>query len=256
MKKLICIFLVIIMVFSLCACSQSAAPAEPTPESKPTTQPLPEATPEVTPEPTPEPTPEITPEPTPAPQEGYIEILRDPTQGIYAGPSYDESKVGTISIATGYTIMEEVTDYEGNLWGRLKSGAGWVDLTYARSFDGAIPLLVANHADNSQVGKGHREFFPFEDSEYEVLIDIHTTAPVTDLSLVLIDPFENEVLETYGWVGGLEAGEIMLTKLIFWGDFTTYGIFLTDEGGARHLYAIGESLRNGEIMVNEIDIIE
>ncbi|MBR5490514.1 MAG: hypothetical protein IKV79_04510 [Oscillospiraceae bacterium] len=248
MKNFLCIFLVIIMVFSLCACGQTEVPADPTPESRPTTLPLPEVTPEATPEPT--------PEATPAPQEGYIEILPDPTQGIYSGPSYDDSKVGIISFATGYTIMEEVTDYEGNLWGRLKSGAGWVDLTYARSFDGAVPLLIANHADKSQVGKGYREFFPFEDSEYEVLIDIRATAPVTDLELVMLDPFENTVTESYGWVGGLEAGEIMLTKLIFWGDFTTYGVFLTDEDGTRHLYAIGESLRNGEIMVNEIDIIE
>lgn len=50
-------------------------------------------------------------------------------QPIYSGPGYEYLYEGTVEIAGVYTIVEESYDGFGNLWGRLKSGAGWIDIT-------------------------------------------------------------------------------------------------------------------------------
>ena len=264
MKRVFSILLIVLMLVSLCACGGAPSAAAPTPMPIPdkgtppplTPAPPPEAVepeiPEVSPAPTFIPTPVPTPENTAG--GSYIEILENPAQGIYEGPGYDYGKVGIILQATGYTVMEEASDDEGNLWGRLKSGIGWVDLTSARAFEGTPPLLTANFADLSRIDSPCREFYPLEDSEYAILTDIRATAAVTDVELCMLEPFENTVTESYGHIAGLEAMEPMLTKLIFWGDFTTYGVFLKDESGTERLFSITMSGRNGELIVNEIDI--
>lgn len=272
MRRSISLLLLLCLFLGLCACGDKAisdnippvTQASPTPELLPlptpeeSPEPTPSATPELTPETSPEQTAEPTPTPVPVPTStpdgGYIEILRNPAQGIYEGPSYDCGKVGIILQATGYTIMEEQTDDEGNLWGRLKSGIGWVDLTSARAFEGAPPLLTANYADMNRVGSSYREFYPLEDSEYSVLTDVRVTAPVTDIELVMLEPFDYTVTESYGVFGSLNTMEPLLTRLIFWGDFTTYGISLTDEQGNERLFAITMSGRNGELVVYEVDL--
>ena len=58
----------------------------------------------------------------------YIISVNDPNKPIYSGPGYDYSYEGTVEVAALYTIMEERTDAYGNVWGRLKSGAGWIVL--------------------------------------------------------------------------------------------------------------------------------
>lgn len=262
MKRLFSILLMLCLLLGLCACGgETEAPAG-TPAPAPTQLPLPtpetgtEPTPEGTVGPTPEaaPSPTEEPSPTPAPEQAYIEVLRNPAQGIYEGPSYDYGKVGIILSATGYTIMEEQSDDEGNLWGRLKSGIGWVDLTSARAFEGTPPLLTANFADMNRVGSSYREFYPLEDADYSILMDIRVTAPVTDIELMMLEPFEYTVTESYGGIESLDTMEPLLTELIFWGDFTTYGVSLTDEQGAQHLFAITMSGRNGELVVYEPDL--
>ena len=274
MKRFISLLLILCLPLGLCACGDEAVsdntvpPTQisPTPEPEilplpspngnpsPTPSATPELTPETSPEQTAEPTPTPVPVPTSTPDGGYIEILRNPAQGIYEGPSYDCGKVGIILQATGYTIMEEQTDDEGNLWGRLKSGIGWVDLTSARAFEGVPPLLTANYVDMNRVGSSYREFYPLEDSEYSVLTDVRVTAPVTDIELVMLEPFDYTVTESYGVFGSLNTMEPLLTRLIFWGDFTTYGISLTDEQGNERLFAITMSGRNGELVVYEVDL--
>lgn len=258
MKRVLSLLLIACLILSLCACGEKTPAASPSPIPIPDkgTPPPVLPTPAPTLEPSPIPTPTPTPSPTPeaAPDGSYIEILENPAQGIYEGPGYDYAKVGIVLKATGYTIMEEQSDEEGNIWGRLKSGIGWVDLTSARAFEGTPPLLTANYADMNRIDGPYREFYPLEDSEYAILTDIRVTAPVTDLELVMLDPLENTVTESYGWIAGLDAMECMLTKLIFWGDFTTYGISLTDEQGNERLFAITMSGRNGELVVYEVDL--
>ena len=58
----------------------------------------------------------------------YIINVNDPNKPIYSGPGYDYSYEGTVEVAAQYTIVQEQYDSQGNLWGRLKSGAGWISL--------------------------------------------------------------------------------------------------------------------------------
>ena len=54
-------------------------------------------------------------------------------QSIYSGPGYGYSYVRGVEETNNYTIVDEAYDFDGRLWGKLKSGIGWVDLTDIRS---------------------------------------------------------------------------------------------------------------------------
>ena len=55
---------------------------------------------------------------------------------IFAEPRYDYTIVDTVWEKGLFTIMEEKEDEEGNLWGKLKSGLGWIlrDLKQNQSY--------------------------------------------------------------------------------------------------------------------------
>jgi hypothetical protein len=53
------------------------------------------------------------------------------TDDIYDGPGYDYGYLKEVGEDGVYTIVEERIGDDGFLWGRLKSGAGWVRLTDA-----------------------------------------------------------------------------------------------------------------------------
>lgn len=53
-------------------------------------------------------------------------VTMDGTCMVYEEPSVNSTYVGPVGARGVYTIMEDTTDAEGNLWGRLKSGMGWV----------------------------------------------------------------------------------------------------------------------------------
>jgi len=48
--------------------------------------------------------------------------------GIYQRPDWNSGFVQYVGASGLYTIVEEAYDSQGNLWGKLKSGAGWVIL--------------------------------------------------------------------------------------------------------------------------------
>jgi hypothetical protein len=49
---------------------------------------------------------------------------------IFKGAGYDYGYVDLLHPGI-YTIVEEKRDSEDNLWGKLKSGMGWIDITKA-----------------------------------------------------------------------------------------------------------------------------
>ena len=280
MKRFIAIALIICFALSLCACADSAGgavsggalPASPIPNPDDTmTYPVESGDKPYIDRPTPTPptesaesstAPEETavpmveqPSPTPeAPVSKFPYTLRidNPAQGIYKDPSYDSAKVGMVITATVYTITEEATDDEGILWGKLKSGAGWVDLDSIYSFDGKIPLVTVNFADLSRIKEPYESYYPTERYEWATLADIRVTAPVTNVKLLMLEPLEYTVYEEYCYLSGLDAMQSFVTELYFSGDFTTYGLSLIDEYGIERIFAIGQSGRNGELVVREI----
>ena len=283
MKRIITVALIICFALTLCACADTAGgavsggalPATPTPMPDDTMtypveggdkpyidRPMPTPPTENTesseapqPEETAVPMVEVEPSPTPeAPVSKFPYTLRidNPAQGIYKEPTYDSAKVGMVITATVYTIVEEATDYEGILWGKLKSGAGWVDLDSIYAFDGKIPLVTANFADLSRIKEPYESFYPTERYEWATLADIRVTAPVTNVKLLMLEPLEYTVYEEYCTLESLDALESFVAELYFSGDFTTYGISLIDKQGVERIFAIGQSGRNGELVVREI----
>lgn len=90
--------------------------------------------------------PETEPETQPEQEDDGSYRLNIPRQDqpIYAGPGYHYSYVGNIGIAGIYTIVEESKDQDGNLWGKLKSGIGWVDLNDVHRSDKPITIDYAD----------------------------------------------------------------------------------------------------------------
>lgn len=275
MKRILALALIICFALSLCACADKASGGVPTPPTpnpndtmtypvesddghyidRPTpTPPTEKAEPSAAPEETAEPN-EVQPVPTPETPESkfpYTIRIDNPAQGIYNEPSYDSSKVGMVITATVYTIVEEATDYEGILWGKLKSGAGWVDLDSIYAFDGKVPLVTANFADLSRIEEPYEAYYPAQRYDWGILTDIRVTAPVTNVKLQMLEPLDYTVYEEYCCVEALEPLQAFVTELYFSGDFTTYGLSFIDEHGVERLFAIGQSGRNGELTVWEI----
>ncbi len=277
MKRIISIALIICFALSLCACADSGAGSQaPSPAPNPNdtmtypveggdvnyidrpTPPADAAEPSSAPTATPSldiqpiPTPAETITETPVSKFPYTLRIDNPAQGIYKEPSYDSTKVGMVITATVYTIVDEATDDEGFLWGKLKSGAGWVDLDSIAAFDGKAPLVTANFADLNRIEEPYEAFYPAERYEWAVLADIRVTAPVTDVRLLMLEPLDYTVYEEYCYLGGLEPLQAFVTELYFSGDFTTYGLSLIDEYGMERIFAIGQSGRNGELVVWEV----
>lgn len=62
----------------------------------------------------------------------YLVAVSTDTHNVYSEPTYSSAITQALPIGT-YTIVEERTDQEGNLWGKLKSGVGWICLTEIQS---------------------------------------------------------------------------------------------------------------------------
>ncbi len=121
MRKFLVILLILsltVFVFAGCGLNPSPTVTEPHREEPLETEP-PETEPPETEPPT---------QPTEPDNNSYIVNISREDQKIYAGPGYQYDCVGDVGIAGVYTIVEECRDSNNILWGKLKSGAGWVDL--------------------------------------------------------------------------------------------------------------------------------
>ena len=251
MKRLICILLALCM--ALCACT--AAPAETTAPHE-TTVPT---TPGETTAPTVPgvdndmsyreedlPIPDV-PTETAAPVfQEYIHRIEDPEAMIYAAPGFVHEITALVEEAGAYTIVEEATDRDGNLWGRLKSGLGWVCLTE--------PALAPIHADYAPEGFNGYHAYWSEETDYITAIGFTPGEKLTDVRFGLLDWFETEswqMSETLYTIDEMDPDHAFLAQVVFWGDMTTYGISFTDaEGEARH-YAVSISGKDGSLVCRE-----
>ena len=69
------------------------------------------------------------PPPTTKGFESYLVWLNAGVR-VHGKPNASSGVTHIIETSTNYTIVEEATDSSGNLWGKLKSGIGWVNLSY------------------------------------------------------------------------------------------------------------------------------
>ena len=186
----------------------------------------------------------------------YLQRVLRPDEMIFSGPSYDEFCVGTVREAGVYTIVEESDDGEGHLWGRLKSGAGWIDLTHVR--DEAIaawPVSAAFAEDCPPAGAYCR--FAAEEGEFTTWIAFRAYAPMRNVSLVSIDTGAEEgfaVGETLCILPELTPDAPLVAGVVFYGDMTAYGLRFTDAAGQIRLFQVSISGRNGMLILDELPL--
>ena len=262
MKRLLCIILSLCLL--LCACSGTPAgtseptvpagttgPSETAPSAEATVpgvdndmsyqdQDLPIAD-------EPAETTEPAPVETTAPAFGeYTVRIEDPEKPIHCGAAFVFDAVALIGEAGVYTIVEEATDTDGNLWGRLKSGAGWICLTE--------PALAPIYADYAEESFNAFHAYWSDETDYITAIGFTPAERLTDVKFGLLDWFETEswqMSEVLYTMDELDPDHCFLAQVVFWGDMTTYGISFTDENGEVRHYAISISGKDGSLVCTE-----
>lgn len=170
---------------------------------------------------------------------------------IYDSPSeMDADCVGIVGEDGVFTIVDEVMDDLGNVWGKLKSGAGWVNLNYVRYM--GKPAITAYFADDLvQVDKDWCDYVA-DDSEYMTRIAFRANEEleyVTFSALEYNDGYETD--EEYYWMRRMQEDTFFVAGVVFYGDMTTYGISFVDASGEERHYAVSISGMNGAVVMNE-----
>ncbi len=176
----------------------------------------------------------------------YTVRIEDPEQLIYCGAAFVFDAVALIGEAGVYTIVEEATDADGNLWGRLKSGAGWVCLTE--------PALAPIYADYAEESFNAYHAYWSDETDYITSIGFTPAERLTDVQFGLLDWFETEswqMSEVLYTMDELDPDHPFLAQVVFWGDMTTYGISFTDENGEVRHYAVSISGKDGSLVCTE-----
>ena len=170
---------------------------------------------------------------------------------IHEGPGYDFSYKASVGKDGVYTIVEEVQDYEGNIWGRLKSGAGWVDITYARTAKDA-PFIAA-FADDALADQDGCILFSTEESPYSTKILFLANEKLTNVRFSLLDLGEFDYVpgKTLYEIKTLTEDTPFIADVVFYGDMTAYGLEFTDAAGDKRHFAVMLSGRNGAIFAEE-----
>lgn len=261
MKYRVILCLCLLCALVLCGCGKGEDPAPavtPAPTDAPTAVPAateaPTATPAPTEVPTATPAPTEAPTATPAatPDSSYTLSLKADV-AIYQGHGPDYGYSSTVGQDGVYTIVEEARDEYGDLWGRLKSGAGWVNLSGVGAGKSESHPLVSSFTDEALMNSGNYEYAILHESTYSMNILLRTDRRVWDLSIAPYDYSSGNpvALAPLYQRHRMDAGENLVIRVEFPGDMSSYSICLTD-GGFRREYALALSGRDGSPWLWEV----
>lgn len=182
----------------------------------------------------------------------YIETVQA-GQPIYAGAGYDHAQRGTVSEKGRYTIVSEERDAAGRLWGKLKSGAGWIDLSDVRG-EIIAPLTVAYAQGALPAGCS---MYLQEDSQYVTWLVFNANQRLENVQLVSFAVAEEGLrLDSILYAQpALLPDAPLAAGVVFYGDMTTYGLLCTDSQGAARCYTLSVSGYDGSLVVNECALI-
>lgn len=170
---------------------------------------------------------------------------------IYEGPGYGCSYAGVIGEDGIFTIVAEEIDDEGNCWGKLKSGAGWVNLTRVRTM--GVPVITASFADEEFLNRGGYLLYTMGEPAETTMIAFRAHEELRNVRLSVMQ-YNGYSLETADELHSFDRfieDTPFVAGLTFWGDMTTYGLSFTDEAGAERVFMISLSGRNGAIILDE-----
>lgn len=170
---------------------------------------------------------------------------------IYSGPDAAYGYVQNVGQDGVYTIVEEAVGADGSLWGRLKSGVGWVQLGGATEEDG--PPFTADYASPELLQSGDFARCIVDNGEYCVQLMILPHETLRDVSLEMLcyggDGYTVDcVYDTFPELG---AAWPLVADVVFYGDMTTYGLSFTDESGAQRHFAVSMSGKDGSLLAVE-----
>ena len=182
----------------------------------------------------------------------YLLEIPRPDQSIWSGPGYDNALVGTIEKSGIYTIVEEATDYEGIHWGKLKSGAGWVDLDEIALDHLDMPPVSANYADNRLLSNGNYYSYTAENTDYAVQVAFRAYEDLTNVRLLLPDFNDPYAYTELYALAEQNSGEALVATISFPGDMSSYRLVFLDSRGYEHTYSLYMSGRNGSLVFSEV----
>lgn len=263
MKKYLAAALVAVIILLLCGCStkdpnytqqttaSTTLPSEPTEATAPlnmeetTVSPTTQATETTVPPTTEKPTKDVP----------YLKSLAADVP-IYDAPggSYKRD-VGENGV---YTIVEERYDTAGNLWGRLKSGVGWVMLTETPVPPVTTPSVAAP-ATVIKVSTANKE--DLQKDHYAAVLDQSTSTIhallKTDFTLtnfkIYSTRFDNSGLVREQELYSLESftsEKPIIAHISLPGDFSAY-IITFDYNGTSYVYHLGESGLDGSLYLSK-----
>ncbi len=175
---------------------------------------------------------------------------------VFEGPGYDYSCSAAIWNSGTYTVIQEEEDEEGNLWGKLKSGIGWVDLAEAVSEEAAGVPLTAVYADEEMLKEYNCVEYSATDCGQLVTFAFRPNEDLTDVQFSLLEYIEDgswRSSEELYTLSELNPGTAFVAGVEFYGDMTAYGISFTDAAGDSRSFAVHISGRNGELLMDEYE---
>lgn len=170
---------------------------------------------------------------------------------IFQGPGYDYMYSDLVGKDNTYTIIMEIKDDEGNYWGRLKSGAGWVNLDYIREAQEAP--IIASFADERLLDGGDYREYIENPSDYAECIAFRANERLKNVkfSELRYNGDTYEVEEQLYRFSSMYTDEAFVAAVAFYGDMTTFGISFTDASGVQRHYAVYISARNSSLVLEE-----
>lgn len=173
----------------------------------------------------------------------YTVKLTDPGMKIYEYPDFqaNQGSMDTIGQTGVYTIVEEATDDAGNLWGKLKSGAGWICLHNAQNFP-----VSARLAEPDTVFQYH---YDCQEKEYVTSIAMTANEDVYEFRFQKL-AWNGDALQTQQELATAELFYkdcVFLGDVVFHGDMTVYGFSFVDQAGNTRYFALSLSGRDGSL---------
>lgn len=170
---------------------------------------------------------------------------------IYAQPDSNSSFVQNVGQDGIYTIVEEAYDSKGNLWGKLKSGLGWVNLVPAEEKQASQNPITAKFADSNLRGDYHKVVV--DDSEYMVKVVFSANEKLSNVQFTSLTFADDgyAVSEVYQTLPELTPGKPLVACVSFPGIMSVYGISFTDSSGNYRSFAVSTSGRDGSLVFEE-----
>ncbi len=188
----------------------------------------------------------------PIPAVPYTVQITRPDLMIYEGAGYDH--FAAVLLDPGiYTITEEAVDSEGILWGKLKSGAGWIDLTKAAAVPESPVLLTAECLPKHVLPDEPYHEHTVSADRYAQRLLFQAYGTLTDIRFSSLSYDDGNMVPVGSeyTLAELTPEKPLFIAVSFPGDMTTYGISYTDTDGFRHSHMLYLSGRNGSLVMQE-----